>query len=98
MTGCDETGKPRPKSYNSALERVVAPNPPVTPPATRIFPLVISVAEWLRRPVVNEPVVVHVPDAGLYNSALGIPAAIFDPPTTSTCPLARSVAVCENRN
>src|SRR5690349_2635490 len=44
------------------------------------------------RAVLKLPVAVHLPAAGLYSSAL-----LPEPPTTSTWPLASSVAVCSSR-
>src|SRR4051794_11099683 len=68
--GCQAGSKPRPMLYSSA----VRPSPPLrSPPAARIFPFgsnVVALRE--ERRIANEAVLLHVPDAGSYSSALRV--------------------------
>src|SRR5205823_6472586 len=83
--GCQLESKPRPWSYSSVLLI------PYQPPATSTLPEGSSVAVWSFRPVPMLPVVVHVPAAGSYSSALL--KEPYVPPATSTLPEGSSVAV-----
>src|SRR3954451_17829806 len=71
---------------------MTGPNP-LNPPTMRTLPLGSSVAAEEARGEAMEPVVLQVPDAGLYTSALSRP----DPPAMRTLPLLSSVAVCPPR-
>src|SRR5262249_16759129 len=61
-------------------------------------PSVNSVAVWFVRALAISPVMVHLPVAGSYNSALATIVPLeFLPPTTRTRPFSSSVAVCPLR-
>src|SRR5262245_50895739 len=79
--------------YNSA----VFVTAPVSPPATRTWPLFSSVAVASRRPVDRLPAAVQLLLLGLYSSALLRLPLLLNPPATRTWPLPSSVAVASDR-
>ena len=89
---------PEAGSYNCVLAR---PIPGPTPPATSTFPFASNVAVcnarvFVEYPVmfVMDPVSVHAPVAGSYNSALPSEfRPISKPPTTNTLPSSNRLAV-----
>src|SRR5260221_13081699 len=65
---------------------------PFCPPATSTCPFESRVAVCWSRAACRLPVVVQVPVAGLYSSALVRKLLLLSPAATSTCPVASSAA------
>src|SRR5207249_6593235 len=88
-------------SYSSAelVTNAVPQQPPDVPPATSTLPFGSSTAVAPDLDTNMLPVLLHVPVAGSYNSAVASvwSGGLISPPATSTLPFGSNTAMCARR-